>query len=189
MPNYRRPFDPGGVFFFTVVAERRVPVFSHARARRDLRPAIRTVQAERPFEMTAIVLLPEHLHCIWRLPEGDSDFSTRWSCLKRRFTQTWLGAGGVETDVSASRRNRRERGVWQKRFWDHRLRNEDDMIHHVNYIHYNPIKHGLVRCPHAWPWSSFHRWVKEGYYRADWLRDCSGGQAPPDFTGLVVPGE
>ncbi len=177
------------MFFFTVVTERRVPVFSHARARRDLRRAIRTVQTVRPFEMTAIVLLPEHLHCIWQLPEGDSDFSTRWSWLKRSFTQAWLGAGGPETGISVSRRNRRERGVWQKRFWEHRLRHEDDMIHHVNYIHYNPIKHGLVRCPHAWPWSSFHRWVKEGYYRKDWLCDCDSPQAPPDFAGLVVPGE
>lgn len=177
------------MFFFTVVTERRVSVFSDERARRCLRAAIAAVQRERPFEMTAVVLLPEHLHCIWQLPENDSDFSTRWSCLKRLFTQSWLGSGGTETTVSTSRQGRRERGVWQKRFWDHRLRNEEDMIHHVNYIHYNPIKHGLVRCPHAWPWSSFHRWVEEGYYQRDWLCACNQPPSPPTFGDLVVPGE
>ena len=92
---------------------------------------------------------------------------------------------GVEGSISATRKAHREHGVWQRRYWEHRIRDEKDMIHHVNYIHYNPVKHGLVRCPHNWPYSSFHRWVKDGYYRADWLCDCAGGlPEPPDFTDL-----
>jgi len=191
MPNYRRPHYPGGMFFFTLVTERRRPVFSKAPARRQLREAVEKVRVEHPFELTAIVLLPEHLHCIWQLPENDSDFSLRWSCIKRYFTQEYLAVGGSETVVSASRTRQRECGLWQRRFWDHRIRSEDDMIHHVNYIHYNPVKHALASCPHAWPWSSFHRWVKDGFYRADWLCDCQGRSKPdpPDFGGLVIPGE
>jgi putative transposase len=190
MPNYRRPFFPGGMFFFTLVTERRQYLFSNARARRYLRNAISAEQAEHPFELKAIVLLPEHLHCIWQLPERDGDFSRRWSRIKRRFTKLWIGADGGEVTVSQARQRHRECGVWQKRFWDHCIRSEEDMIHHVNYIHYNPIKHGLVHCPHAWPYSSFHRWVAEGYYREDWLCDCAGEQTTvPEFAQITVAGE
>ena len=143
MPNYRRQFDPGGMFFFTLVTAGRRSLFSDETARRHLRAALRTEQAEHPFDLLAIALLPEHVHCIWKLPEGDSDFSLRWSRIKRRFTQQWIAAGGGEAAISKTRRDRRERGVWQKRFWEHRIRDEEDMMRHVNYIHYNPVKHGL----------------------------------------------
>jgi len=190
MPNYRRLFQPGGMFFFTVITEGRRPLFARESARRYLHEAIRRVQARRPFDVTAIVLVPEHLHCIWKLPEGDSDYSTRWACIKLLFSKQWLAAGGREAAVSPSRRRQRERGVWQKRFWEHTIHDEEDMIHHVNYIHYNPVKHGLVRCPHAWPHSSFPRWVKEGYYLADWLCDCDGHRViPPDCFPTTVCGE
>ena len=181
MPNYRRPFYPGGMFFFTVVTERRRALFSQRPARRHLHDAVEKVRAERPFDLVATVLLPEHLHSIWQLPEDDTDFSARWSCIKRYFTQAHLASGASEAPVSASRGRHRERGLWQRRFWDHRIRNEDDMIHHVNYIHYNPVKHGLVRCPHAWPWSSFHRWVGRHVYPPDWA--CAT-DPPPDFGGI-----
>jgi len=190
MPNYRRQFDPGGMFFFTLVTAGRRSLFSDETARRHLRAALRTEQAEHPFDLLAIALLPEHVHCIWKLPEGDSDFSLRWSRIKRRFTQQWIAAGGGEAAISKTRRDRRERGVWQKRFWEHRIRDEEDMMRHVNYIHYNPVKHGLVRCPHAWPHSSFHRWVKEGYYSRDWLCDCDGkNPVVPESMLVSVAGE
>ncbi|HSW02376.1 MAG TPA: transposase [Sedimentisphaerales bacterium] len=189
MPNYLRHFQPGGTFFFTVVTAERRRLFSDETARTYLRTAIRTVQAERPFEMVAIVLLPDHIHCIWTLPEDDADFPARWSCIKRHFTKQWI-ADHNETIISPARHQHREHGVWQKRFWEHRIRDETDLIHHVNYIHYNPLKHSLASCPHAWPWSSFHRWVKEGYYREDWLCCCEGRQpVAPDLGQIIVAGE
>lgn len=169
------------MFFFTVVTNDRRPLFRAAEARQCLRQAIRTVQEDRPFEVAAIVLLPQHLHCLWKLPDDDSDFSRRWGCIKSRFTKLWLANGAARTGVSVSRAKRHEAGLWQRRFWDHRIRDEEDLIRHVNYIHYNPVKHGLVRCPHAWPHSSFLRWAQEGYYHQDWLCDCAG---TPD----VAPG-
>lgn len=190
MPNYRRLFRPGGTFFFTLVTHRRKPLFAHDSARRFLHNAVHEVQLRWPFDLTAIVLLPNHLHCTWKLPDGDQNFSTRWACIKKRFSQLWLASGALESRVSDSRRRQRERGVWQKRFWEHAIRDEDDLIHHVNYIHYNPIKHGLARCPHAWPYSSFHRWVKEGYYREAWLCGCdTAAVIPPDCFPITPCGE
>ena len=139
-----------------------------------LREAILAVQDERPFTLVATALLPEHWHCIWTLPEGDQDYSRRWGIIKSGFSQLWLAAGGRGGIVSPARTQHRERGIWQKRFWEHRIRDERDFIRHVNYIHFNPVKHGLVQCPHAWPYSSFPRWVEQGLYRQDWLCDCSG---------------
>ena len=130
-----------------------------------------------------MVLLPDHLHCIWKLPEEDADFSVRWSCIKKAFTQSWIKAGGQEGAIPRYRGKLRERGIWQRRFWEHTIRNEDDFIKHVNYIHYNPVKHNLVTCPHLWPYSSFHRWVEEGYYAPDWLCDCEKRNIQaPDFA-------
>jgi putative transposase len=172
MPNYRRLFQPGGTFFFTVVTHDRRELFRSDEARRCLHDAIRAVQDERPFELVATVLLPQHLHCIWKLPAGDCDFSKRWGRVKSGFTKLWLAGGGRDTAISAARAKHRESGVWERRFWEHRIRDEEDFIRHVNYIHYNPVKHGLARCPHAWPYSSFPRWVEQGYYRRDWLCDC-----------------
>jgi putative transposase len=190
MPNYRRTFLAGGTFFFTLVTQRRREIFADALARQCLGKAIRAVQAQRPFEVTAIVLLPNHLHCIWILPDNDDDYSSRWACLKRYFVNSWTAAGGREAIISDARRQRHERGIWQKRFWEHRIRNQADMVRHVNYIHYNPVKHGLVRCPHAWPHSSFPRWVREGYYKPDWLCDCSGPQVvSPELLALPHAGE
>ena len=173
MPNYLRHFQPGGTFFFTVVTAERRPLFSDEAARAYLRIAIRTVQADLPFDLTAIVLLPDHIHCIWTLPADDTNYSARWSCIKRHFTKQWIadhdetvislhtsqapGARRLAETILGTPHSRRER-----------------LIHHVNYIHYNPLKHSLASCPHAWPYSSFHRWVKEGYYREDWLCTLRG---------------
>ena len=181
MPNYRRLFAPGATYFFTVVTHNRRRILCGETARRCLRNAIREVQASHPFDLLAVALMPDHIHCIWRMPEDDSDFSTRWSCIKRKFTRSWLEAGGQEVAISKARSKHRERGVWQKRFWEHMIRGQADLFNHVNYIHYNPVKHGLAKCPHEWPYSSFARWVREGYYSTDWLCSCDADVESPEF--------
>jgi putative transposase len=190
MPNYRRLFQPGGTFFFTLVTCRRHRLFADEFARECLRDAIRSVQADMPFDLTAIALMPNHLHFLWKLPPEDSDYSARWSCIKRAFSKRWMAAGGRDLAVSKARQKHREYGIWQKRFWEHKIRDETDLIRHVNYIHYNPVKHGFARCPHLWPYSSFHQWVKDGYYRADWLCDCQGpAVVPPELKHMDSTGE
>jgi len=181
MPDYRRWFRGSGTYFFTVVTFNRRKIFSNEIARSSLHWAIAEVQALRPFEMTGVVLLPDHCHCIWKMPDDDDDFSVRWRMIKRRFTKSWLACGGRDVPVSASRMKRGERGVWQRRFWEHLIADQQDFARHMDYIHYNPVKHGHVRCPHQWEYSSFHRWVKEGVYRSDWLCQCRGNSEPPDF--------
>lgn len=178
------------MFFFTLVTQHRYPLFADSAARRLLGKAIRTVQADQPFEMPAVVLLPDHLHCIWTLPDDDDDYPSRWAGIKRHFVELWTAAGGGEASISSARRRRQERGIWQKRFWEHRIRNQTDLARHVNYIHYNPVKHGLARCPHGWPHTSFRRWVKEGYYEPDWLCDCAKPPSvPADLLDLPGTGE
>ncbi len=173
MPNYRRLFKPGGTFFFTVVTYKRQRLFDNHRARDFLHQCIQEVQKSHPFDMLATVLLPDHIHCIWKLPEEDPDFSVRWSIIKRKFSKIWLSSGGKEVMVSQSRKRHNEFGVWQRRFWEHAIRDEEDFTNHVNYIHFNPVKHGCVKCPHQWPYSSFFRWVDEGYFQADWRCWCN----------------
>ena len=180
MTHYRRNYVPGGTYFFTVVTASRRPIFQTDTTRALLREAIRRIQTKRPFETVATVLLPDHLHCIWTLPHRDSDYSTRWQQIKEGFTRAFLNAGGEEAVTSESRHNRRERAVWQRRFWEHTCRDEDDLKRCVDYVHWNPKKHGLVTNVCDWPWSSFHRFVTEGEYSADWGRDdpAPGFDAP-----------
>jgi putative transposase len=168
MPNYRRCYVPGGTYFFTLVTCDRVRIFDSSTARQLLGDKLRACQVRWPFQIPAIVLLPDHLHAIWSLPEGDKEYSLRWAWIKKEFTKAWLAAGGTEQLVSASKQARRNRGVWQVRFWEHTVRDEDDFERHFDYTHYNPVKHGLVRSPCDWPYSSFHRWVKAGVYPANW---------------------
>ena len=190
MPNYRRAFRPGGTFFFTLVTYRRARFLCDDLARDLLRQAIDTCRVDQPFGADAFVLLPDHLHAMWTLPDGDADFSKRWGRIKKFFTQAWTAAGGWEGAVSDSRRGNHRRGVWQRRFWEHVIRDETDLRRHLDYIHYNPIKHRLVDCAHAWQWSSFHRLVREG--ACDPTRCCGcGGRAPvavPNFDGLDTEG-
>ncbi len=180
MSDYRRYFVAGGTYFFTVVTERRRPLFADARARRLLGSVFRRGLHRSPMRVLAIVLLPDHLHCLWALPPGDSDYSGRWRWLKGEFTRQWLTIGGKEQPHDTPTRQRR-RGVWQRRFWEHTIRDEADLERHANYIHYNPVKHGLVASPHEWPWSSFHRWVRAGHYTLDWGRTS----APEELTHLA----
>jgi putative transposase len=174
MPNYRRHLVPGGCYFFTQVTYRRRHWLCEDLARLILREAITAVRKNHPFDIERWVLLPDHLHCLWRLPEGDSNYSTRWSLIKSRVTGCVAGKVGGRT-VTPSRSNRRERSVWQRRFYEHTIRDQEDFRHHSNHIHYNPVKHGLCQAPKDWPYSSFHRWVKEGRYEENW-----GSQMPPE---------
>ncbi|MDZ7831070.1 MAG: transposase [Desulfobacterales bacterium] len=169
MSNYRRALIPGGVFFFTVVTYRRRQVFTNDEKVDALRRAFRRVRAIRPFEIDAIVILPDHLHCIWRLPEGDGDFSGRWREIKKAASR----AIGPHSDAE------NERKVWQRRFWEHAIRDEADWRRHMDYIHYNPVRHQLVSRPWDWPWSSFARCVERGWYDASW-----GCVEPAGIRGL-----
>jgi putative transposase len=168
MPEYRRSRVEGGTYFFTVVTYNRLPILTTTEARKLLRSAWENVRERFPFTSDALCLLPDHIHCIWILPEGDANFSVRWKEIKRLFTRSYLSAVGPGETRNASRLSRGEAAIWQRRFWEHTIRDEKDLNHHRDYIHYNPVKHGLVQNVSAWPWSSFHRYVRTGYYERGW---------------------
>ncbi|MDH3871834.1 MAG: transposase [Gammaproteobacteria bacterium] len=162
MVNYRRQRIAGGSFFFTVILHDR-----QSRTLTDhidvLRAAFRYTQCRRPFIINAIVILPEHLHTVWTLPPDDADYSGRWRAIKSRFTRTLCQRG-----ISIPRHASGEYTLWQRRFWEHTLRDADDRERHVDYIHYNPVKHGYVSSVADWPFSSFHRYVRRGLLPVDW---------------------
>jgi putative transposase len=168
MPNWRRAWVPGGTFFFTVVTDGRFPLFADAQARSLLGEKFRLCQRRWPFDIVAIVLLPDHLHAIWSMPRGDTAYSNRWAWIKSEFSKSWLNSGGREQSVSKGRVRDQRRGVWQPKYWEHTLEDENDFERHFDYIHYNPVKHGHVRCPRDWKWSSFHRYVRLGVYPEHW---------------------
>jgi len=179
VPKFTRNRVPGGLYFFTVVAHERRPILTTDLGRRCLHDAIEGEQARAPFELFAVVLLPDHLHGVWALPEGDSDYSTRWGKIKEAFTRDFLAGGGEEGTMTANRERHRERAVRQLRFWEHTVRDEEDLVRCVDYVHWNPVKHGLVTRVRDYPWSSFHRFVESGDYEPDW-----GGDGPcPDVPG------
>ena len=164
MTEYRRTRMPGATWFFTVgLTERRGNGLLVERLE-ALRSAFRSVREKHPFHMDAVVILPDHLHCVWSLPDGDADYSTRWGLIKAKFSRS-LQHGERR---SASRIKRGERGIWQRRFWEHCIRDEEDYANHVDYIHWNPVKHGYVQRVADWPHSSFHQYVARGVYPLDW---------------------
>lgn len=167
MSDYRRYRD-GQLYFFTVVTDRRRPILTTELGRSILRKAFRKVREESPFHVTAIVLLPDHMHAIWELPPGDTDYSTRWKRIKAQFTKHWRRQGGTTTVRSASRQKRGEQGVWQRRFFEHTCRDAKDLKRCLDYLHVNPVKHNVVQRVCDWPWSSFHRYVSLGEYSLDW---------------------
>jgi REP-associated tyrosine transposase len=181
MSNYRRYFVAGGTYFFTVVTQGRATLFDDAAARQLLGSMFRRCLLRWPMRVLAIVVLPDHLHCLWVLPRGDSDYSARWRWLKGEFTRQWLAQGGTEQPCRGGRLRERRRGVWQRRFWEHTIRDEADLERHADYIHYNPVRHQLVGSPRDWPWSSFHRWVRLGHYPPDWGR--GGPEIELDYEG------
>jgi putative transposase len=167
MTDYRRNFVPGGSYFFTVnLANRRLRLLTdHIDL---LRAAFRNTRMRHEFKIDAIVILPDHLHAVWTLPDGDADYATRWRLIKSAFSRDLPRS----ERISESRETRDERGIWQRRYWEHTLRDEDDYANHVDYIHFNPVKHGHVSRVRDWPHSSFHRMVQEGTYPEDWAGDA-----------------
>lgn len=166
MSNYRRARVPGGTYFFTVtLLERRRCLLTERIG--ALGDAFRIARAARPFSMPAWVVLPDHLHCIWELPEGDDDFATRWRHVKTAFSRA-IPAGEPR---SARRIAKAERAIWQRRYWEHLVRDDADLRAHVDYIHINPVKHGHVQRVVDWPYSSFHKHVERGWLAEDWACD------------------
>jgi len=171
MPNYRRVHRPGGLYFFTVNLNRRSGNDLLVRHIDDLRVAVCDVREQHPFAIHGRVVLPEHLHCVIALPKGDNDFAMRWRLIKATFSR----AIPDDDSRSDSRRRRGERGIWQRRFWEHAIRDEGDYRAHMDYVHINPLKHGLVSRVVDWPYSTFHRLVERGVYPVDWA-----GSVPAD---------
>ncbi|MDR2186560.1 MAG: transposase [Azonexus sp.] len=164
MRTYIRNRTAGGLYFFTVnLADRRENALLVDRID-NLREAFRKTFATHPTIMEAIVILPDHLHCIWQLPPGDDGYSTRWRLIKSHFSRSL----DVDEHRSASRLRKGERGIWQRRYWEHLVRDDEDYARHLDYIHYNPVKHGLVTRVKDWPHSTFSRWVAQGIYPEDW---------------------
>jgi putative transposase len=164
--KYRRAQAPGSAFFFTVVTFDRKKIFTDEQTVALLRQATEAVQMRHPFLVEAAVILPDQLHLLWRLPDSDSDYATRWRLIKSYFTRRWPGSRRHPTTLS--RQSKGERMVWQRRYWEHLIRDEADWRRHVDYIHYNPVKHSLADAPCAWRFSSFHSYVRRGHYSPDW---------------------
>ncbi len=160
--KYKRYYKPGAKYFFTAVTENRKPILIENIDK--LRAAFRVCMTQHPFKIDAIVILPDHLHTIWKLPEGDADFSMRWKSIKRKFS-----LGLPSGPVSASKAKKREKDIWQRRFWEHYIRNERDWRHYVDYIHFNPVKHSYVTSPEEWPHSSYRQAIGKGWYKAGGL--------------------
>ena len=163
MPDYRRYRIPGGCYFFTVnlLDRKQSLLVSHIDV---LRESVKIVKQKHPFHIDAWVVLPDHLHCIWTLPPGDSDFSKRWKTIKTHFSKSM-----PQTEKRSKVRIKRgERGIWQRRYWEHAIRDNKDYAAHIDYIHFNPVKHGLVNRVVEWPYSTFHRYVENGVVASDW---------------------
>jgi putative transposase len=171
MVRYRRNFVPGGTYFFTVtLADRRsTALVDHIAA---LRSAFRAARRARPFAIDAIVILPDHLHAILTLPTNDADFPGRWRRIKGHFSSALIEAG-----LGLKRRPNGDLALWQRRFWEHTVRDDGDFARHVDYVHFNPVKHRLVSCVRDWPYSSFHRYAREGLLPNDWAGDAHESQS------------
>jgi putative transposase len=181
MSDYRRCRIPGGTYFFTVVTHQRRPLFHDRTLQRLLGESIRECMRDWPFSINAIVLLPDHLHAIWTLPPGDDQYPGRWSVIKKGFTERFRDAGGQELPVTRSQADEGRAGIWQRRYWEHTIEDNGDFDIRFDYIHYNAVKHGYVKCPKEWPPSSFHRWVRQGVYDRDW---ACGKYPPPNFSRI-----
>jgi putative transposase len=166
--EYKRLKAYGGTFFFTLVTYQRRKIFDKIDNINLLRDIIKTIKSKHPFVIDAFVLLPDHLHCIWTLPAKETDYSLRWRLIKTYFTREFVKNNKTKTFLTASQKRKNEQPIWQRRFWEHQIRDDRDFQKHVDYIHYNPVKHGYTHAPYDWPYSSFHRYVKENIYDVDW---------------------
>jgi putative transposase len=172
MPEYRRNRLPGATYFFTVNLLDRHSDLLVANIE-PLRETVRQVRSRRPFHINASVVLPDHMHALWTLPEGDSDFPGRWRAIKIAFSKSLP----IIEKRSAMMSRRGERGVWQRRYWEHTVRDDRDYAAHMDYIHFNPVKHGLVAKPGDWPFSTFHHAASAGLYPVEWANDTDLEQA------------
>jgi len=169
MPNYRRAFIPGGTYFFTVNLLQRHDNNLLIQEISLLRNTVQHVRKKYPFKIDAWVVLPDHLHCIWTLPLGDSDFSVRWRLIKSGFSR----ALPKTEKISKVRAVAGERGIWQRHYWEHLIRDDLDYQRHVDYVHVNPLKHGYVHHVADWPYSTFHKYVEQGIYLPNWCSDIN----------------
>lgn len=176
MSQYIRSHTKGATYFFTLVSYNRRRIFCEDDFLQTFKKSIKQVQQQYPFEIIAWVQLPDHIHCIWRMPTNDANYSMRWSQIKCLTTQACTQYHLPIDDLSRSKVKRNERGIWQRRFYEHQIKDEVDFIRHMDYLHFNPVKHGLVGKVSEWPYSSFHRYVKQGLYMEDW------GNNSMDFT-------
>jgi len=167
--QYKRYLKQGGIYFFTIVTFKRKNLFHHSENVGLLKEAFKYIIKRHPFQMDAYVFLPDHIHFIMRLLENDDDFSTRIRLVKSYFSR--YCDQQYKQDPSVSRKKKQEQAIWQRRFWEHLISDESDYEKHVEYIHYNPVKHGLAKAPHQWPHSSFHRYVQNGIYNKFWASD------------------
>ncbi len=175
MPEYIRLYEPGATYFFTVVTHRRRHILTTEEGAECLREAWRIVTERFPFETQALCVLPDHVHCLWKLPPDDCDFSTRWRRIKTEFSRRYGRLRNRTSSRSLSRKKRGETGFWQRRFWEHKVRNEDEFARLFDYVHFNPVKHEYTQWPEDWAWSTFHKYVRRGWYDVDW-----GREGPPD---------
>jgi len=176
--RYRRQQEKGTTYFFTIVTYQRRKILREENNIALIFEAFDHVKARHTFKLDAFVIMPDHLHCIWTLPENDADFSMRWRMIKSYFTRHCdIKYKGTR---SASRLGKSEQAVWQRRFWEHQVRDDEDFLRHIEYIHYNPVKHGEVDAPNLWIHSSFHRYVEQGIYNKDW-----GARSEPCFESDV----
>jgi REP-associated tyrosine transposase len=180
MGRFLRKRVAGGTYFFTVVSHERRPILTTKLGRECLRAAIDLARSRWPFRIIAVVLLPDHLHTVWELPTGDANYSIRWQKIKEHFTRAFLTQGGREGATETSRKRKQERAIWQRRFWEHTCSDEGDLKRCVDYLHWNPVKHGIVSRVVDYPWSTFHRFVRSGEYDVGW-----GGANP--CPGLELP--
>jgi putative transposase len=168
MPTYLRSKTPGGTFFFTLVTFQRRRLFASPKNLEMLNNIIAEVRNEYPFTLDAWVLLPDHLHCLWTLPPKEADYSKRWGLIKARFTKAIASEAGRSALLTGSRIRHAESTIWQRRFWEHQIRDERDLRMHLDYIHYNPVRHGMVTSPWKWPHSSFREFVRRNLYQVNW---------------------
>jgi REP-associated tyrosine transposase len=173
MLTFIRSKKRGGTFFFTIITYRRRKILTIPESINILHEVISEVRREHPFFIDAWVLLPDHMHSIWTLPKGDDDYSRRWGLIKARFSRSARTLFHLDDLMTDSKEHHRESTIWQRRFWEHQIRDERDLNAPLDYLHYNPVKHGMVANVAEWPYSTFHRYVEQGLYPANWGENIS----------------
>ena len=168
MPNYRRIKIKGGTYFFTLVTYHRKRLFLHKKANELFLEALDHVRKFHPFSLQAYCILPDHIHMLWEMPNNDANYSIRIGEIKKRFSKHYIAEFGNPNIKNKTQRNRGESGIWQRRFWEHYIRDEDELNRYVDYIHYNPVQHGLTNQVSDWAASSFFDFVEQGYYDDHW---------------------